>query len=309
MQPLFIRGPSATVRMAVLVVASVVLMTVDHRWHSLEFVRSTLSGILYPLQYTIDLPIRLFYWADESLSTQQALLKKNRDYEARHLENRVQLQKLDIIEKENDRLRKMLGAIPKTTERLLIAEIINVDVDPYRQLILLNKGSNSDVYRNQPIIDALGIMGQVIHVGPMSSSAMLITDASHAIPVQINRTGLRTIAFGSGKIDQLNLRHLPHNIDIEVGDLLITSGLGGTFPPNFPVAIVSKVERPNGEPFAVVEAKPHAQLEQSREVLLVWKNQPQLEKKEDSETEKTQTDTEDKPVEEKKTNQRRGNRE
>jgi rod shape-determining protein MreC len=304
MQPLFIRGPSATVRMVVLLVASVVLMTVDHRWRSLEFVRSTLSGILYPLQYTIDLPIRVYYWADESLSTQQKLLEKNRAYEARHLENRVQLQKLDIIEKENDRLRKLLGAIPKTTERLLIAEIINVDVDPYRQIILLNKGSNSDVYQDQPIIDALGIMGQIIHVGPMSSSAMLITDISHAIPVQINRTGLRTIAFGSGKIDQLNLRHLPHNIDIKVGDLLITSGLGGTFPPNFPVAIISKVERPNGEPFAVVEAEPHARIEQSREVLLVWKNQPEVEDKtgSDATIEETAAEnelTEDKTAEDK----------
>ncbi len=274
MQTLFVRGPSATVRMVVLVIASIILMTVDQRWHSLEIARSAFSGVLYPLQYTIDLPIRLYYWAEESLSTQQALLEKNREFEARHLENRVQLQKLDIIEKENERLRKLLGAIPKTTERLLISEIINVDLDPYKQLILLNKGSSNDVYQGQPIIDALGIMGQVVHVGPMSSTAVLITDASHAIPVQVNRTGLRAIAFGSGKIDQLNLRHLPHNVDIKVGDLLITSGLGGVFPPNFPVAVISKVERPSGEPFATIEAKPHALLDKSREVLLVWRNEP-----------------------------------
>jgi rod shape-determining protein MreC len=273
-QTLFVRGPSATVRMVVLVIASIILMTVDQRWHSLEIARSAFSGVLYPLQYTIDLPIRLYYWAEESLSTQQALLEKNREFEARHLENRVQLQKLDIIEKENERLRKLLGAIPKTTERLLISEIINVDLDPYKQLILLNKGSSNDVYQGQPIIDALGIMGQVVHVGPMSSTAVLITDASHAIPVQVNRTGLRAIAFGSGKIDQLNLRHLPHNVDIKVGDLLITSGLGGVFPPNFPVAVISKVERPSGEPFATIEAKPHALLDKSREVLLVWRNEP-----------------------------------
>jgi rod shape-determining protein MreC len=260
--------------MVVLVIASIVLMTVDHRWHSLELARGALSGVLYPLQYTIDLPIRLFYWADESLSNQKTLLEKNREFEARHLENRVQLQKLDIIEKENERLRKLLGAIPKTTERLLISEIINVDLDPYKQLILLNKGSNHDVYQGQPIIDAQGVMGQVIHVGPFSSTAMLITDASHAIPVQVNRTGLRAIAFGSGQIDLLNLRHLPHNVDIKVGDLLITSGLGGIFPANFPVAIISKVERPAGEPFATIEAKPHALLDKSREVLLVWRNEP-----------------------------------
>ena len=298
--------------MVVLVIASIVLMTVDHRWHSLELARSALSGVLYPLQYTIDLPIRLFYWADETLSTQQALLEKNREYEARHLENRVQLQKLDIIEKENERLRKLLGAIPKTTERLLISEIINVDLDPYKQLILLNKGSSSDVYQGQPIIDAQGVMGQVVHVGPMSSTAVLITDASHAIPVQLNRTGLRAIAFGSGKIDQLNLRHLPHNVDIKEGDLLITSGLGGVFPPNFPVAVISKVERPAGEPFASIEAKPHALLDKSREVLLVWRTQPEpAADKVDEENAIVEQVPEQAPAEqeEEKSTLRRGNRE
>ncbi|MBE9564979.1 MAG: rod shape-determining protein MreC [Proteobacteria bacterium] len=316
MQPLFIRGPSATVRMIVLVMASVTLMTVDHRWKSVELVRSAISSVLYPLQYTIDLPIRFFYWADDSLSARQLLLEKNRNFEERHLENRVQLQKLDIIEKENERLRKLLGATPKTTERLLISEIINVDTDPYRQLILLNKGSNDDVYSGQPIIDALGIMGQVVHVGLMSSSAMLITDASHAIPVQINRTGLRAIATGTGKIDQLKLRHLPHNVDIKVGDLLITSGLGETFPANFPVAIISKVERPAGEPFADIEARPHAQLDKSREVLLVWSNAAVPDDKESDDQEsddKDSTTVESSTAEDKdkkkKSTQRRGNRE
>jgi rod shape-determining protein MreC len=326
MQTLFIRGPSSTVRMTILVIASIALMTVDHRWNSLELVRSTLSSVLYPLQYTIDLPIRLYYWADESFSSQQALLEKNREFEARHLENRVQLQKLDIIEKENDRLRRLLSATSKTTERLLISEIINVDVDPYKQLILLNKGSSSDVYQGQPIIDALGIMGQIIHVAPMSSTAMLITDASHALPVQIDRTGLRANAFGTGKIDQLNLRHLPHNVDIKVGDMIITSGLGGTFPPNYPVANITKVERPAGEPFATIEATPLAQLDKSREVLLVWRNkpesQPQQAEKEtvesdnkvsenaelNSSDEKT-TESDIEKEKDKKPTQRRGNRE
>lgn len=275
MQTLFVRGPSVTIRMILLVAASIFLMTVDQRWHSLEMVRSTLSGVIYPLQYTIDLPIRLYYWADEVLSTKQELLEKNREFQARHLENRVQLQKLDIIEKENDRLRRLLSATPKRTERLLIAEIINVDVDPYRQLVVLNKGTNNDVYQGQPIIDSQGVFGQVVHVGPMSSTAILITDASHAIPVQIDRTGLRANAFGTGKTDLLELHHLPHNADIKVGDMLISSGLGGTFPPNYPVAKVSRVERLPGEPFATIEATPLAQLDRSREVLLVWRNTPE----------------------------------
>lgn len=295
MQTLFIRGPSATVRMVLFVIASIALMTIDHRWHSLEVVRSGLSSVMYPLQYTIDLPIRLYYWADEVLSTKQTLLDKNREFEARHLEDRVQLQKLDIIEKENNRLRKLLSAIPKTTERLLISEIMNVDVDPYRQLIVLNKGSSNDVYQGQPILDALGVMGQVIHVGALSSTAMLITDASHALPVQIDRTGLRANAFGTGKIDQLNLRHLPHNADIQVGDMLITSGLGGTFPPNYPVASVTRVERTAGEPFATIEATPLAQLDKSREVLLVWRNTPEPI---ESSTETEKTDADDKEASE-----------
>jgi rod shape-determining protein MreC len=124
MQTLFIRGPSITIRMAALVIASVALMTIDHRWQSLEIARSTVASVLYPIQYTIDLPIRLYYWTDETLNTHQSLLEKNREFEARHLENRVQLQKLNIIEKENERLRKLLSATPKTTERLLISDII-----------------------------------------------------------------------------------------------------------------------------------------------------------------------------------------
>jgi rod shape-determining protein MreC len=161
---------------------------------------------------------------------------------------------------------------------LLIAEVINVDVDPYRHLILLNKGSQHGVYRGQPIIDARGVMGQIVHVGMLSSTALLITDANHAIPVQINRTGTRAVADGTGKKDILNIRHLPHNVDIVEGDLLISSGLGGVFPPNFPVAIVSRVERPIGETFATIEATPQADLDKSREVLLVWtgnQEQPQ----------------------------------
>ncbi|HEB81916.1 MAG TPA: rod shape-determining protein MreC [Gammaproteobacteria bacterium] len=285
MQTLFIRGPSATFRMIVLVVASIALMTIDHRWHSLEMVRGALSSVLYPLQYTIDLPIRLYYWADETFSSHQELLEKNREYEKRHLENRVKLQKLEILERENARLRRLLSATPKVNEQLLIAEIINVDVDPYRQLILINKGKKQGVYQGQPIIDAQGIMGQVVHVGLLSSSAMLISDASHAIPVQDERSGLRAIAYGTGQIDRLVLRHLPHNADIKDGDMLTSSGMGGTFPPNYPVAIVTKVERPIGETFAVVEATPFAQMDKSREVLLIWRHQPEEETTEEETTE------------------------
>ncbi len=274
MQTIFSQGPSATARMIILVIASITLMTVDHRWNQLEVVRGALSTLLYPLQYAIDMPIRFYYWGDEVFSSRQALLKRNRKYQMRHLKNQVRLQKLDILEKENARLRKLLSATPKTTEHLLIAEIIGVDVDPYRQLIILNKNSSQGVYVGQPIIDAQGVMGQVIHVGPLSSTAILITDASYAIPVQVDRNGLRAIAYGTGNINELDLKNLPHNVDIQPGDTLTTSGLGGRFPPNYPVAKVTSVKRNTGERFARVTAKPLALLDKTREVLLLWKNQP-----------------------------------
>ena len=275
MQTLFVQGPSVTFRTIILVIASIVLMTIDHRWSHMEGVRNALSYVLYPLQYTIDLPIRLYYWSDETLSTHQTLLDEKRRLEDLHLQNRVRLQKLDILEKENFRLRELLRATPKTGEEILIAEIINVDIDPYRQLTVINKGSNDRVYISQPVIDAQGVIGQTIHVSATSSTVMLITDASHALPVQVDRTGLRAVAFGTGKIDHLDLRHIPHNADIRKGDTLITSGLGGHFPANYPVAVITQIERSPDEAFVTVTAEPLALLDRSREVLLVWHNQPQ----------------------------------
>ena len=270
MQTLFLRGPSATLRMIILVIVSIVLMTIDHRWQHLDNVRNTLSYLLYPVEYVVDLPIRLYYWGDETLSTHQTLLEENRRLRDLQLQSRVQLQKLDILEKENERLRQLLSATPKTTEDHLIAEIIAVDVDPYRHFIVLNKGSKDRVYKGQPIIDAHGVMGQVIYVNAMTSTAMLITDVSHAIPVQIDRTGLRSVAFGTGQTDYLDLRHIPHNADIRVGDKLISSGLGERFPRNYPVAVITNIDRNTGETFVGVRAEPLAQLDTSREVLLVW---------------------------------------
>lgn len=270
MQSLFLQGPSITLRTILLVITSVVLMTVDHRWNHLQIVRNTLSHVLYPIQSVIDLPVSFYYWAEETLTTHNSLLEENRALQARQLEYRVQLQKLDILERENERLRQLMSATPKTREQVLISEIIAVDVDPYRHLIIINKGNSDDITPGQPIIDAHGVMGQTVFVNTFTSTAMLITDASHALPVQVDRSGLRTVAFGTGQIDLLDLRHIPHNADIREGDTLITSGLGGRFPPNYPVAVVTSVQRIPGETFAQVQAQPLALLDTTREVLLVW---------------------------------------
>lgn len=278
MQALFLRGPSVTFRAIILLVASIGLMTLDHRHNQMEVVRSSLSYLLYPLQYTVDLPIRMYHWTDETLRTHETLLNENKSLKDQNFENQVRLQKLDILEKENSRLRELLHDTPKVDKKVLIAEIINVDVDPYRQLTVINKGSNDDVYISQPTIDAQGIIGQIIHVNATSSTVMLVTDASHALPVQIDRTGLRAVAFGTGKIDTLDLRHIPQNADVKEGDTLITSGLGGRFPANYPVAIITHIEHSTEEAFVTVTAKPLALLDRSREVLLVWHNQPQTKK-------------------------------
>ncbi len=275
MQPLFLQGPSVTLRALILLVLSVVVMVADHRWQALQTVRGSLeSYIVYPLRYLINIPSQLVSWADESFSSHQQLLEENRRLREQQLRAQVSLQKLSVLEKENERLRRMLSAQPKVGELVLVSEILSIDLDPYKQQVVLNKGASSDLYIGQAVIDAWGVMGQIVHLGNFSATALLISDPGHAIPVQVNRSGLRGTAFGTGNPQRLELRYIPHNADIEVGDLLVTSGLGGRFPPNYPVARVVSVERPAGESFSTVLAEPMAHLDRSREVLLVWHNPP-----------------------------------
>lgn len=275
MQSLFLRGPSVTLRTILLVVISIVVMVADHRWHHLESVRGTIETyLIYPLRYAINLPGQFVEWGDESLSSHQVLLEEKRKLEEQRLRAQVSLQKLSVLEKENARLRKMLSAQTKIGEMVLVAEILSIDLDPYKQQVVLNKGRNNEVYIGQSIIDAWGVMGQVVHLGEHSATALLISDPSHAIPVQVNRSGLRSTAFGTGNSQLLELRYIPHNADIEIGDQIISSGLGGRFPPNYPVGRIVSIERPAGESFATVLAEPVAHLDRSREVLLVWHNPP-----------------------------------
>jgi len=275
MQPLFLQGPSVTLRTILLVIVSISVMMADHRWQTLETVRGTIeSYVIYPLRYTINLPSKLIDWSDESFSSHKELLTENRKLQEQRLRAQVSLQKLSVLEKENARLRKMLGAQPKVGELVLVAEILSIDLDPYKQQVILNKGRSKELYIGQSIIDAWGVMGQITHLGEHSSTALLISDPSHAIPVQINRSGLRSTAFGMGNSQLLELRYIPHNADLEVGDQINASGLGGRFPPNYPVGRIISIERPAGESFAKVLAEPVAHLDRSREVLLVWHNPP-----------------------------------
>lgn len=244
-------------------------MTVDHRQHHLETVRAALSFVVSPLQYLLGVPIGAGHWLGEALTSREALQEENTELRSQQLLQNARLQKMAALEAENERLRALLDSSGKVKERVLVAELLEVDVDPFAQEIVINKGSRDGVEVGQPIVDAEGVMGQVIHVAPFTSTAMLITDPSHAIPVEVNRTGLRAIAMGTGSAERLDIPHLPLNADIQQGDLLVTSGLGGRFPPGYPVAVVENIARNPGQSFAEVTARPTARLEQSREVLLV----------------------------------------
>ena len=156
----------------------------------------------------------------------------------------------------------------------LIAEILAVDLAPYRQQVMVNKGTSSGVFVGQPVLDANAVMGQVIRTNPFSSVVLLITDADHALPVEVNRNGLRTIAAGTGLSQELELLYIPKNADIRVGDLLVTSGMDERFPPGYPVARVKTVRQDPDNPFTTVIAEPTARLDRSREVLLVWTLSP-----------------------------------
>ena len=245
-------------------------MTMDHRQNHLESLRAGLSLLVYPIQMGVELPETVSGWFRESLASRRQLQEENASLRTQLLMLKAQRQKLEALEIENIRLRELLDSSFEVGEKILVAELLSVNLDPYKHQIVINKGDLDRIYPGQPLLDADGIMGQVVHVGPYTSTAVLITDTSHAIPVQVNRNGLRTIALGSGTINRLELPYLPNNSDIRTGDLLITSGLGGRFPPGYPVARVTAIQQDPGKTFAQVVATPMAKLDRSREVLLVW---------------------------------------
>jgi rod shape-determining protein MreC len=280
MQSLFQQNVSLTFRLLGVTILCIVLMTIDHRNNTLQGFRSGVgSYFIYPLQYLAALPSRIFDSTGETLASRKSLLAENTRLKYENLELQATLQKMASIERENERLRILMHASSQVGEKILIAEVVRIDQDYYKQQIVINKGEVNHVYEGQPVIDSKGIMGQVIELNQHSSTVLLISDLSHALPVQCNRTGIRTIAQGKGNPNELDLLYIPNNTKLQTGDLLITSGLGGRFPPNYPVAIVSEVSVQPNKPFAKVTATPTALLDTSREVLLVWPQdlQPQAE--------------------------------
>lgn len=246
-------------------------MTLDHRTDYVRHVRAGIAVLVYPMQYLVSLPANFLDWTEETFASRESLQQQNADLKRENQALRSQLHKLTFIEAENRHLRELLQSSKRIGERVLIAELLSVDLDPYRKQVVVNKGDHDDLlYRGQPLVDAYGVMGKLVHVSHYSSTAMLITDPNHALPVQVNRNGLRTVAVGTGSEGLLELPHLPNNADIKVGDLLVTSGLGCVFPAGYPAARVREVSIDPSLPFARITAEPLAHLDRSREVLLVW---------------------------------------
>lgn len=268
--PLFLELPALGAKTVFFVGLSLLLMLLDRQAGYLDAVRHTLSVVVYPLQWTVNAPFAAARWASEALETRAHLRAENSGLEQERLELRLRLQKLEALEAENQRLRELMGSARELGEDVLVAELLRVDLDPFRHRVLLDKGAGDGLTDGQPVIDADGVFGQVVHAGPLTADVVLITDPSHALPVEVNRNGLRTIAVGTGEIDRLSLPYLPNSADLIEGDLLVTSGLGGRFPRGYPVARIARVERDPSRAFALVDAVPTAALNRSREVLLVF---------------------------------------
>jgi rod shape-determining protein MreC len=252
------------------VLASITLLIVDYRGSRLDSLRSTLAFAIYPLQSLASLPADTYHSISDTVISYVDLQKENQRLKESQLVNDAKLLKLAALEKENTRLRLLLENSFQLGEQVLVAELLSVKLEPYEHTVLVNKGSRFGVHPKQPVLDANGIVGQVVRTTTNSSEVMLITDPDHAIPVEVNRNGLRTIAFGTGQANRLHLPFLANNADVVPGDLLVTSGLGGGFPAGYPVAVVDKFEARPDKSFANIYATPKAQLDKSREFLIVW---------------------------------------
>jgi len=262
---------------------SIVLILIDNREGALKNFRSVLGTVVYPVEILASLPYEITDWFSDLIIPKQTLSIENKELKKELLLLKARLQQYEIIETENHRLRDLLESSFRLKNKVLVAEPVAIQLDSFHKKIVINKGESDGGYQGQPILDSSGIMGQIIQINPFSSTVLLITDPNHALPVQINRNGLRAMAIGSGEDDTLSLDHLPkplitdpslpNNAHVLVGDLIVTSGLARRFPRDYPVGEVKEIIESPGELSAKVVIKPFAQFSKIREVLMVWPNE------------------------------------
>lgn len=264
------RSPALGLRLLALIFLSIVLMYVDNRDNHLNSVRKAIGVAVYPLRVAVDAPVRFWSWLSDATTSHNELELELGRLRVERLLTKARLQRFNALEAENARLRALLDARSRVRDTVRVAEIMSVDANPFSHSLVINVGSRDGVFDGQALVDADGVVGQVIKTGLLTSQAMLISDTDHALPVEVNRNGLRTIAVGTGQIGSLKLPFVVNSADIRAGDLLVTSGLGGVFPAGYPVAVVASVTRIPHEPYANVSATPAAALGQVREVMLIW---------------------------------------
>ena len=263
------RIPALNTKLIIFVVLSFILLINDQRNNYLSILRNSIAIAIYPLQSAVEIPSRLTDWFDLRIKSKEILIKENQNLLSQQKINSSILQRYESLEQENERLKQILNAANNLDNKVEITRIISVNVNPYRHTIVIDKGERDGVYEGQVLLGADGVIGQILHTNFLTSEAILISDSDHALPVEINRNGLRTIVLGNGSYTKLDVPYIPNNADIEIGDLLVTSGLGGKFPSGYPVAKVDFIESDLSEQFYKVSAKPIAYLNQVRELMLL----------------------------------------
>jgi rod shape-determining protein MreC len=246
------------------------LIIFDKRYDHLGEIRRFLSVIAYPVQVAVASPFAGWDWFRESVSSRGTLRADKAKLEAELRLANFRLQRYEALEAETQRLRALRENTAEIANRFIIGNIMDLDIDAFRERVMVDKGARDGVFVGQAVLDAGGVFGQVARVEELTSEVILVSDATHAIPVQVNRNGLRTIAVGTGDMSRLKLPYLSTSADVVAGDLLVTSGLGGGFPAGYPVGTVAEVKRDPAQSLADVEVRPAAALDRSREVMFVW---------------------------------------
>ncbi len=264
---LFIPKSASLPQLLMAMLMAIALMVLDYRMQAVDSVHSILATVTYPLQWAVHLPRTIENWSHYQFAKPHQIIQENLQLQQENLLLLAKLQKMEALERDNHHLRQLLQSSARINNSVQVAELLTISTDPYKRQIVLNKGKQDGVFKGQPVLDAYGVMGQITRVNSLTSTAILITDRGHSLPVRINRNGLRSIVVGTGT--QLAIPHLPNNADVKVGDLLVSSGLGGVFPPSYPVAVINAVKQDPSQSFAYITATPKAQIDTSWKLLLV----------------------------------------
>lgn len=272
---LFCKGKDKATSFVFAVLLSISCMIFDYRYHYLGLVRTGFSFFAAPLQYVVDYPVRVMSWMQSLVSAKKSLIDENIKLHYQQTILEAEMQKLMAIKEENSQLKQLLLTSSKEKVNAMAAQILAVDATNSRQVVILDKGKREGAYVGQPVLDAKGVMGQIIDVGYITSTVLLISDAKSAVPVRNNRTGEHAILIGTNDVGLLSLINLPHTASIAKGDLLVTSGLGRLYPEGYPVGRVEKIINIPGEEFIKVDVSPVALLNRNRLVLLIWPDKDQ----------------------------------